>query len=239
MRDLGRVIAHIPARGGSQRVPLKNLRLIAGKPLLFYTIEAAKKSVSLDELYINTDSEKIAAYAKENGISVYLRSPELASNLATSDQFNIDFIRAKKPDTLVMINPVCPLIETADIDAALLAFRNCDADTLITSTSTQMQCFLDDEPINIRVDEQLAPSQSNKPVHVCNWAITVWDAVKFQQRYETLGFAVLGETRKLLPIDPIKAVKISTEEDFRLAEAIMQARKTVRDDAPASYWNEE
>ena len=95
MNELGRVIAHIPARGGSQRVPLKNLRLIGGEPLLFYAIDAARKSRVIDELYVNTDSEKIAAYAAAQGVSVYLRDPELASDLATSDQFNMDLSRQK------------------------------------------------------------------------------------------------------------------------------------------------
>lgn len=239
MKDLGRVIAHVPARGGSQRVPLKNLRYIAGAPLLSYAVKAAQSCECLHEVYVNTDSEKIAAYAVQIGASVYRRQPSLASCTATSDQFNIDFVRAKNPDTLVMINPVCPFIDADDIAAALEAFKCSQADTLITTTSTEMQCFLGDVPININADEQLAPTQENETVHVCNWAITIWDAHKFQERFNRNGYAVLGGHRELLAIDPIKGIKISNEEDFRFAESIILATKHSGEEAPpAEYWAE-
>ena len=137
-----------------------------------------------------------------------------------------------------MINPVCPLIGTDDIDAAVAAFKNSRADTLITTTTTRMQCFLGEKPVNIKTDEQLAPTQENEAVHVCNWAVTVWNAGKFQERYQQHGYAVLGEKRELLAIDPIKAVKISTEEDFRLAETIiLAAKKFGENDSYAEYWD--
>ena len=149
----------------------------------------------------------------------------------------MDFIKAKNPDTLVMINPVCPLIEADDIDAALELFKKSRADTLITTTSTNMQCFFGDLSINIKLDEPLAPTQENEAVHVCNWAVTVWDAHKFRERFDQLGYAVLGTQRKLMAIPPVKAIKISTEEDFRLAESIIVAtKKSAEKHSFAEYW---
>ena len=238
MRDLGNVIAHIPARAGSKRVPSKNLRYLAGQPLLAYAVRAALTCESLHSVYVNTDSDLIAALAEELGASVYRRKSSLASDTTTSDQFNMDIIEALNPDTLMMINPVCPLIESTDIEAAIDAYRNDSVDTLITTTATQMQCFYRNQPVNIDLNAQLASTQHNEPVHVCNWAITIWDAHKFRERYYRQGFAVFGERRKLLPIDPLKAIKISTEEDFRLAELLVEALRKIDIVQPkVEYWS--
>lgn len=225
MGDLGKVIAHIPARGKSKRVRSKNLRYLGDRPLLAYAVQAALACESLDSVYVNTDSDLIAALAEELGAFVYRRKTSLATDSAKSDEFNMDIIEALNPDTLVMINPVCPFIESIDIEKAI-KFYQCDSvDTLITTNSTQMQCFYRDKPININVNEPLAPTQENEPVHVCNWAIAIWDAHKFSERFYRQGFAVFGENRKLFPIDPIKGLKISTEEDFRMAELLVVVMK--------------
>jgi CMP-N,N'-diacetyllegionaminic acid synthase len=177
---------------------------------------------------VNTDSGIIARLAKELGAKVYQRPAALASDTATSDQYNMDLIDKLDPDILVQINPVCPLLETSDIESIIEAFKNSneDIDTLITTTTTQMQCFCREAPVNIDLGTQLAPSQHNPAVHICNWAVTVWDAGKFRERYLQKGFAVFGEKRKLYPIPPLKAVKISTEEDFLLAEFLLEQLKT-------------
>ncbi len=238
MRELGKIVAHIPARAGSKRVKSKNLRYLAGQPLITYSIEAALACESLSEVYVNTDSEVIAALAEKWGARIYRRSPELASDTATSDQFNMDIIDTLQPDTLIMINPVCPLLDPVDIDTAVAAYRDDTVDTLITSTATQMQCFCEGEPVNINLNEQLAPSQENAVVHVCNWTITIWDAHKFRGLYQSQGFAVFGEHRRLLPIDPLKAIKISNEEDFQLAETLIRVFKSKEIMmAPVEYWH--
>jgi CMP-N-acetylneuraminic acid synthetase len=238
MKDLGKVVIHIPARAGSKRVKTKNLRYIAGEPLLAYTVKAALQSKYKDQVYVNTESGVIAALAKELGARIYQRPADLASDTATSDQYNMNIIDTLKPGTLVQINPVCPLLEAADIETIIDAYQDSDADTLITTTTTQMQCFYREEPINIDPGSQLAPTQQNDPVHICNWAVSIWDAQKFKERFNNKGFAVFGETRMLYPIHPLKAIKISTEEDFDFAEFLLEwlkTKKTIKKPA-AKYW---
>jgi CMP-N-acetylneuraminic acid synthetase len=237
---LGDVVAHIPARAGSKRVPSKNLRYLGGEPLISYAIRAALGSKSLSSIYVNSDSDEILALGEKLGALVYRRRSGLASDDATSDHFNMDIIEALRPDTLVMINPVCPLIESVDIDAAMDVYGNGSFDTLITTTATQLQCFHQDRSVNVNLDEPLARTQDNDEVHVCNWAITIWDAEKFRDRYNRRGFAAFGDNRKLLAISPLKAIKISTEEDFRVAESLVRAFRTGKDLKPETrYWSEE
>ncbi len=221
MRDLGKVIAHLPVRGGSKRVPRKNIREINGKPMMAYAIEAALNCDSLDEVYVNTDDQEMLSTGEALGAKTYLREAHLASDQATSDDFNYDIIKELEPQTLVMINPVCPLIDSNDIASAIEEYKKSNCDTLITSSKTKMQTFCDGDPVNIRLDEPLQPTQNNPEVHTLNWAITIWDAEKFKERYEATGYASLGRKRVLFAIDPLKAIKVSYEEDFSVVKRLL------------------
>lgn len=224
MKELGKIVLHIPAREGSKRVPRKNMRLMNGKPMISYTIEASFLADITKELYVNTDSDEIIRFVEKGypDFKVYSRDKELANDKASSDQFNYDIIKQLAPDTLIMINPVCPLIDANDIVQALACFKNSDCDTLISSNSTQMQTFCNGIPVNINVDEQLAPSQENKNITILNWAITIWDARSFIERMKKQDFAVLGKKRDFYDLDSIKGVKVSEEKDFIFAEMILK-----------------
>ena len=119
MKDLGKIIFHIPAREGSKRVPGKNLRKMNGKPMISYAIEALLGANISDNCYVNTDSKDIISYVNTNyaSMKIYIREKELCNDNAQSDHFNADIINSYS-DTLVMINPVCPLIESKDITDA-------------------------------------------------------------------------------------------------------------------------
>jgi len=226
MKDLGKIVLHIPAREGSKRVPKKNLRLMNGKPMISYVIEAVLESSITENAYVNTDSESLIDFVKANypNLMIYYRDKELCSDNAQSDDFNADIIRKLQPDTLIMINPVCPLIEAYDIINVVEAYKNDDCDTLITSNSTKMQTFCEGIPVNISIEEALKPSQFNPSVTTLNWAITIWDAKKFIKRMDTKGFGVWGEKMKLYDINPLKSVKVSYEEDFIFAEKLLMLK---------------
>ena len=225
-KDLGKIVLHIPARAGSKRVPKKNIRPLNGKPMMGYVVEASVDANITSNIYVNTDSDEIKDYIKQEypKVNIYLRPAELASDNATSDQFNSDIIEKLRPDTLIMINPVCPLIDSDDIREALEFYQSADCDTLISSSSTKMQTFCNHEPVNINVNEQLAPSQSNTEVNILNWAISIWDAHSFKKRYDNQGYAVLGEKRVFFHLDPFKSIKVSNEEDFKLAEKLLMIK---------------
>lgn len=226
MKDLGKIVLHIPAREGSKRVPRKNMRMMNGKPMIAYTIEAALNSKVTKNCYVNTDSEEIIEFVKNEypQMAIYLRDKELCNDKAQSDHFNADIIRKLQPDTLMMINPVCPLIEAIDIIEALETYKNSDCDTLITSSSTHMQTFCDGKPVNIDITKHLAPSQDNPIVTTLNWAITIWEAKPFIERMDQNGFAVWGERISFHDIDQFKAIKVSEEKDFIFAEKVLKVK---------------
>lgn len=225
MKELGKIVLHIPAREGSKRVPRKNMRDMNGKPMIAYVIAAALEANVTQNMYVNTDANEIIEYVSANypKIQVYKRDAELANDKASSDEFNYDIIRKLKPDTLIMVNPVSPLLSAKDIKGALEAYKKSDCDTLITSESTQMQTFCDGIPVNIKLDEQLAPSQDNGRITILNWAVTIWDAKKFTTRMQERGYASLGKNRLLFDIDPLHAIKVSKEKDFLFAETLLSS----------------
>ena len=111
----------IPARGGSKRIPRKNIKEFLGKPIIAYSIEAALKSGLFEEVMVSTDDQEIAAVAKQYGASVpFMRSAETANDYATTaDVLNEVLTEYKKRgqifDNLCCIYATAPLIASQDI----------------------------------------------------------------------------------------------------------------------------
>jgi len=120
-----KVLAIIPARGGSKGLKDKNIRPLLNKPLIAWSIEQAKESAYLDEVFVSTDSLQIAEVATKYGIKVpSLRPDELSSDTASSMDvilYTIDILEeiGKKFDIVIMIEPTSPLRETKDIDRSI------------------------------------------------------------------------------------------------------------------------
>jgi CMP-N-acetylneuraminic acid synthetase len=236
--DINKLVVHIPARAGSKRLKSKNLRILEGKPMISYAIDCAKSSGLADEIYVNTDSDELADLAVESGVKVYRRSPSLATDSSTGDDFTADIIEALQLDTLMMISPVCPLVAVDDVKRAVAAFRNdSKADALITCTETQMQTAMDGHFVNIDPEGPLAPTQDNPKMQICNWAVTIWNGPAFLRNYRKFKGGYCGTHRILLPIDPLHSVKISNEADFRLVESLLSVSAKPKDaQSAARYW---
>lgn len=120
-----KILAIIPARGGSKGLPGKNIRLLLGKPLIAWTIEHAQKSELIDEIFVSTDSQKIADVAEAYGVKVpELRPAELAVDTAPSSAFieyTINKFKAegKVFDYFILLEPTSPLREAEDVDKSI------------------------------------------------------------------------------------------------------------------------
>lgn len=217
-----RIVGEIPARLGSKRVKAKNLRLLDGKPLIEYAISAAKQATTLTEVYVNSESDVIGEIALRNGIKYYKRPQELGGDTATQDEFNYDFIKAVKPDVLVMVNPVAPLIDGQDIDNAVRYFLDNGLDTLVTVREEQAQALYRGAPINFDTNGLLPRTQDLSPIQLCAWSVCAWRAVTFVEHYEKHGHAAFSGRVGFFPMGRFKSLKISTEEDFVLADILVR-----------------
>jgi CMP-N-acetylneuraminic acid synthetase len=220
-----KIIAEIPARYGSKRVKNKNLKLLNGKPLISYVIEAAKNATKIDRIFINSESDEIGKIADEYDIDFYKRSAELAEDHIVSDQFNYDFLRNTDCDVLVMINPVSPLITGNDIDEAIDYYFTNQLDTLISIREEKFQAFFQDKPINFNINELLPMTQNLLPIQICSWAINIWNKNIFLKHYEEKGHAVFSGKVGFFPLDRIKSLKISEPIDFKMAELVLKSMK--------------
>src|SRR5687767_8270113 len=129
---MARVIATICARGGSKGLPGKNLRLLAGKPLIVHTIEQALGCAAIEGVFVSTDDERIAEVSREAGAQVpYLRPAELATDeapkLPAIEHLVAHLERAGAAvDTVVDLQPTSPLRTRADIEEALALLGDAD-----------------------------------------------------------------------------------------------------------------
>jgi len=145
-----KVLALVPARGGSKGIKDKNIISLAGKPLISYTIETARKSIYIDDLIVSTDSKKIAKVAQKCGAEVpFFRSQELATDTAKTVDVVIDAIQrlsamGREYDLLVLLQPTQPLRNIEDVDGAIEEYvRMGEKDVVTVSEVT-------DHPILIR-----------------------------------------------------------------------------------------
>ena len=142
-----RNIAIIPARSGSKGLPDKNIRLVNGKPLLAYTIEAALESGCFDTVHVSTDSERYAEIAREFGADVpFLRSAELATDTASTWDVVREVLAryaelGKKYDTMMLMQPTTPLRTGEDVKAAYALLQEKRAKSVIAV------CEVDHSPL--------------------------------------------------------------------------------------------
>jgi CMP-N-acetylneuraminic acid synthetase len=129
---MGVILGLIPARGGSKGIPRKNIRPLFGKPLIAWSIEAAKESKLLDAVAVSTDDEEIVAVARKHGADVIVRPKELATDEATTLSVMQHALRVKPADVLVLLQPTSPIRDRGLIDECIRRFQNANADSLAT-----------------------------------------------------------------------------------------------------------
>jgi len=140
-----RIVAIIPARGGSKGIPNKNIIEVGGKPLIAYTIETALQSNYVDDVFVTTDSRKIAEISKEWGASVPFMRP---SELATDESKTIDAVihtlenLSEDYDYVVILQPTQPLRTAIKLDRAIELLINSLEDSLVSVSKVKQHPIL-------------------------------------------------------------------------------------------------
>lgn len=127
-----KIIGIIPARGGSKGIPRKNIKEIAGKPLIYWTIKSAKESKLMTDFYVSTEDKEIAEISKSFGARVIDRPPELATDTAKMDKVVINVINKTNADIIVLLQPTSPVREKGLIDKCIKIFLEKNAEDLAT-----------------------------------------------------------------------------------------------------------
>lgn len=227
---MSKIIAMIPARLGSQRIHRKNLRLLNGKPLIAYCIEAAKKSEVFDEIYINSEADIFGDIAGEYGVRFYKRSEYLASNKAINDEFAFDFIKNINGEVLVQLLSTSPLITPNEIGGFVRHMLEEGYDTLVSVENHKIACVYEGRPINFELTEPHKSSQTMVPVQSYATVLMAWKYKSFLENMRMHGCAYHGGTSKIgyYVMKGLSTIDVDNEEDLELAEVALEYRNSKR-----------
>ncbi|MDP2143568.1 MAG: acylneuraminate cytidylyltransferase family protein [Gallionella sp.] len=224
-------LAIIPARGGSKRLPRKNVLDLGGKPLIAWSIEAACDCPYLDEVMVTTDDAEIANVARLHGANVpFLRPEALASDTAASFdaiKHAIDFYQhemGREFDFVVLLQPTSPLRGARDISAAIELLEQKNADAIISVCEVDhsplwmntlpddlsMDKFIRDEVKNVRSQDLPKNYRLNGAIYICRTS-----RLLAEESFFISGniFAYIMNRNESVDIDDIS--------DFRLAQSLL------------------
>lgn len=218
-------LAVIPARSGSRRIPEKNLRTFGGKPLILWTVEAARKSRLLQRVLVSTDSQTIADTARRAGLEVpFLRPAALATETAPM----VDVIRhavgfvekeGASVSSVVTLQPTSPLRTADDIDAALKVYLEAPdrAVVSVSPASPPPEFWMrleDDALVPMAGSWPTLRSQDAPPVYALNGSIYVTPRSLLRQG------DLVGPRPRAYVMPKERSVDIDEESDWRIAEAL-------------------
>ena len=204
----------------SERVPNKNIRDFCGKPLFHYILESLSKSKYINEIIINTDSQKIAKNAKEFfNVTIHMRPDYLLK--IDSNEANLiieDDISKIDCEYFIQTHSTNPLLKTNSIDKSIEAFFNQqECDSLFSVTPYQNRLFFENgDPVNHNPN-QLIKTQDLPYLYEENSCIYIFSKNSFLKNKNRVGV-----NPKLFSIDRFEAVDIDEMEDFVFAEFLMQ-----------------
>ncbi|MBB5149734.1 acylneuraminate cytidylyltransferase family protein [Ureibacillus thermosphaericus] len=224
-----KILAIIPARGGSKGVPRKNIRDLAGKPLIAWTIEEAKKSKYITRLILSSDDDEIIEIAKRYGCEVPFKRP---AELAKDDTPGIETVlhtieKCPGYDYVVLLQPTSPLRTVEDIDECIEFFINKNIDFCVSVTQSEKSPYwmykvdksADMKPL-IHLNEMVTRRQDLPASYALNGAIYIAKVDKLLQERSFLNL-----NTKAFIMCRENSFDIDTELDFFICEQLLLKRK--------------
>lgn len=229
-----KILVVIPARGGSKRLPGKNIRNLNGKPLISYAIKAAIGSKFADRIIVSTDDKKIALTAKKYGAEVpFMRPAELASDTAMPQQVlqhAVKFFQENKnfkPDIIVMIQPTSPLVQSADVDEAVKKMISKKKNTCVSVSEISQRpewmyrLEMKKPELFIKKNKPMAQRSQELPkLGVLNGAVYVMKYNSLMQK----GILIDNSSVCLYVMPKERSVDIDELFDLELAEFLMSRK---------------
>jgi len=234
-----KIFALIPARSGSVGVKDKNIRPLAGKPLMAYAIGAAVKSRYVDKVIVSTDSEKYAKIAREYGAETpFLRPKDLAEDVPTElvAQHAINWLEENhdyKADIVVTIQCTTPLLKTEDIDGCIEKLIKTDADAVITVKEVKEYprwMFKIGKrgrlvPLMGEIKGEAGVRQTLEKLFIPNGAVYACKKATITEKKSMFG----NDCRAVIMPEE-RSLDIDTELDFEIIEALIMNKKELRRD---------
>lgn len=218
LKEMNKIIAIIPARGGSKRVPKKNLKELKGKPLIEYTLDAAYKSRMIDEVRLSTDDRSIEEFAVRGEV-VVSRPKCFAQDWSRSIEVILDAIKFEDNCIVVCLQPTSPYRTADDIDNAINLYKKHKCESVISVVEAgKKQCWMMRER-GAYISPVYGHKYFNKgtqylpKVFIPNGAIYV-SSKNLLEKYKSFY------TKWILPyvMPPERSIDIDDFKDFEIAE---------------------
>lgn len=233
MQEL-RILAIIPARAGSKRLPGKNIKLLAGKPLIAHTINAAIQSDCCEQIVVSTDSQEIADIAIQHGASVpWLRPANLSDDSSSVEDAVIDLLNNYKKinvsfDSVLLLQPTSPFRKPETIRKAVLMHKAIgDSVVSINKVSFKPSWYRTiDNQGNLcypNVFKAADVSEESESIYKLNGAIYIATTEQIISKKSFYS----DPTKALLMDSPIESIDIDTPIDWALTEKLMELNQEV------------
>jgi CMP-N-acetylneuraminic acid synthetase len=217
---MGKIIAMIPARMGSQRLARKNLRTIRGVPLIVGAIRKCQQALCFDEIWVNSEDVAFAAIAESEGAKFHQRPAALGNNSATSEDYIKEFLRVHDCERLVQVHSIAPLLTATEVRAFVEAWVNSPHDVMLSCIHDQIEVAYQNQPVNFTFSEK-TNSQDLKPLQRITWSITGWKHKVFLEAAEAGRTATYYGSVGFFPVSAISGHVIKTQTDLDIAEALI------------------
>lgn len=214
-----RLVALVPMKGHSERVPNKNLRAFNGRPLCHWILNTLDATPEVDEIVVNTDSGEIAAEAERFDATVLERPEELRGDYVEMNDILLHDVRRTDGDLYLQTHCTNPLLLSETVSEAVAAFEERDCDSVFSVTRLQTRLWdADGEPINHRRDE-LKRTQDLPPVYEENSNLYVFTTDSIERRGNRIG-----DDPAMFPMAAAEAIDIDELVDFKIAEMLHRDR---------------
>lgn len=226
-----KIVAIIPARGGSKGIPKKNIKLLAGKPLIAYSIEASLKSKHIDRTIVSTDDREIAEVSKKYGAEIIERPKELAkddSPTILAIRHVANYLEKKEnytTDIVVILQPTSPLREISEINEAIEKFLETGADLIVSVSEAKHHPFwsfeIEGDKLTpfIKDGFKITRRQNLPRIYAVNGAVYVMSKKTLEK-----DNIFDGDIRAII-MNEEKSIDIDSMLDFRIAELLIKETK--------------
>jgi N-acylneuraminate cytidylyltransferase len=232
MIDFNRYLVIIPARGGSKGIPRKNIKLLDGKPLIHYTIEAAQQIFNNQQICVSSEDDEINFIAKQKGLTYdYVRPINLATDTSSSREVILDVIEYYKNqnlsfDTIVLLQPTSPFRTSKHILETLLAYESSNCEMIVSvkesKSNPYFNLFEENETgfLGLSKKGDYTSRQSAPKTFEYNGAIYVFSKESIQSKQ----FSQYNRIKKY-EMSVIDSIDLDEPLDWKIAELIINENK--------------
>lgn len=216
-----KVVAFLPIKLNSQRVPKKNIRQLAGHPMCWYLTNTLLQVDGIDEVYVYCSSDEVISYVPREAIFLKREKYFDGDNIKSFELIG-DFISQIDADIYVFANTTSPFLHYKSVENALNKVISGDYDSALTVRKEKTFARYKGKPINYNIND-IPKTQDIEPVYIETSGFYIFEKNVFTKNHRRVGF-----NPYLQEVDMIESIDIDTEEDFRFAEIVAKYLEDVK-----------